>query len=203
MFAVNEILNFGTGRRQEALDRLAWIHGLMVKHQGFKHAMVAKYMGDVTRHTIMRFWEDEESFKAFRATDDGNYGRGRPEGLYETVRVITPLLGIGAGEAAGNEPSGNFLVKIQQEVPEDGWDAYNQFATGMMSMAKNIPGLVWVREFRAQNESQALIVARYRDRKAFEDLTESPDFIQGMKRMPEGVKPVSTMCFEVVSDVYP
>ncbi len=203
MFAVNEILAFGTGRRQEALDRLAWIHGLMVKHQGFRHALVAKYLGDVTRHTIMRFWEDEDAFRAFRATDDGNYGRGRPEGLYETVRVITPLLGIGTGEAEGSEASGNFLVKIQQEIPEDAWDAFTGFATGMTNFAKNIPGLVWVRQLRAQNENQALIVVRYRDRKAFEDLSESQTYLDAMKRLPEGVRTVSVECFEVVSDVYP
>ena len=51
MFAQNEILVFSPGRKQEGLERLAWIHSLMSPQPGFKEAFVAKYLGDGTRHT--------------------------------------------------------------------------------------------------------------------------------------------------------
>src|SRR5687767_13401062 len=98
MFAQNEILVFTPGRKQEGLERLAWIHSLMAPQPGFKMAFVAKYLGDGTRHTIMRFWEDEAAYQAFRATPDGNYGRNRPEGLYVNEPVVTPLVSFGEAD---------------------------------------------------------------------------------------------------------
>ncbi len=97
MFLVNEILVFSRGRRQEALDRLAGIHALMAKQPGFQRTYVAKFLGDAVSHTILRIWQDEEAYLTFRAGPDGNYGRGRPEGVnrisslcYEIVSEVTP-----------------------------------------------------------------------------------------------------------------
>src|ERR1044071_9763736 len=115
MFVLNEILVFTAGHRQEGLDRLMGIHGLMAPHLGFKHAIFAKYLGDAARHTIMRFWEDEEAYQQFRESPDGNYGRNRPEGLYAGERVVSPWYSF--GEVTGGA-SGDFIVKIQREVPE-------------------------------------------------------------------------------------
>ena len=78
MYVRNEILVFTPGRGKEGLERLNWIHSLMAPHAGFRDAIVAKYLGDATRHTIMRFWENEEAYDAFRASPDGNYSSNRP-----------------------------------------------------------------------------------------------------------------------------
>ena len=78
MFLLNEILVFAPDRRQEALDRLAWIHGLMAKRsQRTRCAIVARNVGDSVRHTILRYWDSAGAYQAFREGPDGNYGRGQ------------------------------------------------------------------------------------------------------------------------------
>jgi heme-degrading monooxygenase HmoA len=200
MFAQNEILVFTPGRKQEGLDRLAWIHGLMAPQPGFKEALVAKYLGDASRHTIMRFWEDETVFQAFRATPDGSYGRNRPEGLYVNEPVVTPL--VSYGEAAGSA-SGDFLIKVQHDLQPGAWDAFLEQQKQMLNMGASMPGLVWVRQFRGKDKDSAVIVARFSSRDVFESMVESPLYAEGMKSMPEGVATVRLECFEVVKDVAP
>ena len=199
MFLINEILNFGMGRRQEALDRLAWIHGLMAPHDGFVRAIVAKYLGDGTRHTILRVWRDEETYRAFRATPDGNYGRGRPEGLYLNDPVVPQWHSIAAEDHMG---AGTFLVKTQWQVPEDAWEAFTAANERVETLARTL-GLVGVNEFRAADRSEGLTVGRFESRTAYETLIEQPDFGVIRRAMPEGITRISVACHEVVSDVLP
>lgn len=199
MFAQNEILVFTPGRKQECLDRLAWIHGLMAPNPGFKEAIVAKYLGDGTRHTIMRFWEDEDAYQAFRATPDGNYGRNRPEGLYVNEPVITPLIGL--GEMTGSA-EGNFLIKLERAVEPSAWGAFGAHAQGVMANSGSLPGLAWVGAFKGKDKDAAITVIRMADRAAFDSLIESP-FYASANALPEGVTQVRLECFEIVSEVFP
>jgi heme-degrading monooxygenase HmoA len=200
MYVRNEILAFGPGRRKEALERLNWIHSLMVPHAGFIQALVGKYLGDVSRHTIMRFWETEEAYDAFRATPDGSYGASRPEGIYTGEPVPTPLMSF--GEAAG-KATGNFLVKVQREVPAGAWDAFLKQQRSMMELAANLPGLVWARQLMTKDQDKALVVARFRNREEFEQLVDSSQYLEALSLIPQEVKHIRTECFEVVSDVGP
>lgn len=199
MFLINEILNFGMGRRQEALDRLAWIHGLMAPHDGFERAIVAKYLGDGTRHTILRVWRDEDAYKAFRATPDGSYGKGRPEGLYVNDPVVPQWHSIVAADRIG---AGPFLVKSQWQVPVDAWDGFTAANERVEALARTL-GLVGVNEFRAADRSEGLTVGRFESRSAYETLIEHPDFGAIRRDMPEGIERISVACYEVVSDVLP
>jgi heme-degrading monooxygenase HmoA len=199
MFLVNEILNFGIGRRQEALDRLAWIHGLMAPHDGFVRAIVAKYLGDGTRHTILRVWQDEAAYKAFRATPDGNYGRGRPEGLYINDQVVPQW---NSRSDADHMGAGPFLVKTQWEVPEAAWDAFDAANQRVEKLALTL-GLKGVNEFRATERSEGLTIGRFESRAAYEALLDHPDFSAIRSKMPEGINRLSVACYEVVSEVLP
>ena len=171
MFLLNEILNFGMGRRQEALDRLAWIHGLMAPHDGFQRAIVAKYLGNGTRHTILRLWRDEAAFRAFRATPDGSYGKGRPEGLYVNDAVVPQWNSIIEDDHIG---AGPFLVKTQWQVPEDAWDAFNDANHRVETLALTM-GLKGVNEFRAVDRSEGLTLGRFENRAAYEALMDTPN----------------------------
>jgi heme-degrading monooxygenase HmoA len=199
MFLINEILNFGMGRRHEALDRLAWIHGLMSPHDGFVRAIVAKYLGDGTRHTILRVWRDEDAYKAFRASPDGSYGKGRPEGLYVNDPVVPQWHSIVDADHIG---AGPFLVKTQWQVPEDAWDAFNTANHRVEALARTM-GLVGVNEFRAADRSEGLTVGRFESRAAYETLIEHADFAAIRREMPDGILRISVACYEVVSEVLP
>ena len=201
MFAQNEILVFTPGRRQEGLDRLAWIHSLMQTHPGFIEAFVAKYLGDGTRYTILRFWEDEAAYQAFRSSPDGGFGASRPAGLYVNEPVITPL--VSYGEYKNDAVSGNFLVKIQADIEPGAWDAFLAHQKVMMGNAPNVPGLIWDRQMRGKDVDTIVGSARLSDRQAFEDLLESPGYLQLLADMPAGVMLVRVECFEVISDVGP
>ena len=200
MFVLNEILNFGVGRRQEGWDRLAWIHSTMAPHDGFIEAIVAKYLGEGHRHTIMRFWRDEDAYQAFRSSPDGGFGSSRPQGLYTNEPVLTPLLSYGEYSAP---MSGNFLVNVQADIAPDAWDAFLAHQKVMMANAPDVPGLVWDRQMRAKEKDAIVGTARLRSREDFEDLLESPAYGQLLRDMPAGVTLVRVECFEVISDVGP
>jgi heme-degrading monooxygenase HmoA len=199
MFLVNEILNFGMGRRQEALDRLGWIHGLMAPHDGFVRAIVAKYLGDGTRHTILRVWRNEDAYRAFRASPDGNYGRGRPEGLYVNDPVVPQWAAQGAEDHLG---AGPFLVKTQWAVPEDDWGAFDAANAAVETLALTL-GLKGANHFRATDRSESLTVGRFESRAAYEALLEHPEYAKVRGAMPEGVSRLDSACYEVVSEVLP
>jgi heme-degrading monooxygenase HmoA len=196
MYVLNEILVYTPGRKQDALDRLSWIHGLMAPHAGFREAIVAKYLGDATRLTIMRFWEDEAAWQAFRASPDGGYGRNRPENLYVNESVATPLTS--TGEVAGSA-QGNVLVKVQWQVEAEGWE---RFLAAQAEAASALPGLVWTRQLRGiRNEDVAIDVLRFRSRDDAEALLDSQTRAEAIAALSGIATPSRTELFEVVSDV--
>ena len=199
MFLMNEILVFSPGRRQEALDRLAWIHGLMAGQPGFVRVFVSKYLGDGTSHTILRLWQDEASLLRFRETPDGNYGRNRPEGLYVNQQVVPQWVNAPTDEDLKGGP---FLIKTQREVPETAWDAFDATMAKIVGVARSA-GMQAAVTLRAKDRSESLTVARFPSRSEFESFLESPEFGAARQGMPEGEKPTSTSCYEVVSEVTP
>jgi len=199
MFLINEVLVFSPGRRQEALGRLAWIHGLMAGHAGFNRAIVAKYLGAATSHTVLRLWQDEAAYRTFRETPDGNYGRGRPEGLYTNERVVPQWNSVIEGSGAAG---GAFLVKVQWELAEDAWKPFLDYEKRTAETARG-HGLVGADTFRAREGNQALTIARFASRDGFESLIDSPELSAARLALPDGAKHVLTQCYEVVSEVGP
>jgi quinol monooxygenase YgiN len=172
----------------------------MANKPGFRKAIVAKYLGDGTRHTVLRCWEDEAAYLAFRAGPDGNYGRGRPEGLYTNDPVVPQWNSL--WETFGLS-DGAYLVKQQWQVPDAAWDAFSQQEQAMAELARDASGLCEYQLLRAKDRDQALAMVRYTDRAAFEALVESPDYAEARKALPDGVQHVSTHCYEIVTEVGP
>ena len=201
VFLINEILNFSPGRRQEALDRLSYIHGLMAPSPGFVQALVAKYLGDGVKHTVLRFWESEEAYQKFREGPNGNYGRNRPEGLYVNEQVVPQWNSLFEEKGSG---TGKFLVKVQQPVPEDQWDQFIAMDKSIQAVVTGLGGLGSAVHFRAKDRSEAMAVVRWQGRDNLEKLLDSPDFAKIVApRMAAGGPLPSTMCFEIVSEVGP
>src|SRR5215467_6517467 len=108
MFLFQETLKVNQTRQSELIARQHWIHGLMQPNKGFLGAQLSRYLGNPTDYLVLRMWATEEDFQTFRAGPDGNYGRNRPEGLFEGVasgRRYTSVI-----ESPGSA-KGNFLVR--------------------------------------------------------------------------------------------
>lgn len=200
MFLLNEILVFTPGRRQEGLDRLTHIHGLMSPKPGFREAIVGRYLGDGIKHTVLRLWEDEAAYLAFRAGPDGNYGRGRPEGLYGNEPVI-PQWNSVFEQSTGER--GNFLFKVQREQPEDGWDAYLHFAGEVAGLMGELGGMESVSIFRAKDRTESLAIVRFRERADYERMLDNADYAKLLATLPPAPATSPRQCFDVVGDVAP
>jgi heme-degrading monooxygenase HmoA len=200
VYLLNEILLFGEGRRLEAIDRLTWIFGLFAPHPGFKRAILGRYLGDTTRHTVLRFWDSEDSFQAFRASPDGGYGRNRPEGIYVGEHVLNPLTTY--AEVSGSA-SGDFLVQIQQAVPEDQWDQFQEHQTAVLAVFSKAPAFVWATCAKADAESQNLTILRFSNRHDYEKVVDGSEYRHVMASLPGSVEHIRTQCFEVLRDGSP
>jgi heme-degrading monooxygenase HmoA len=200
MFLINEILVFAPGRRQEALDRLAWIHGLMAPSPGFREAIVARDLGHPTRHTVMRVWEDEAAYQQFREGPNGNYGRNRPVGLYTNEQVVPQWNSV--HEATGSA-QGNYLVKIQRAVPEGAADASGRYTQGYRDLLGSHGDVAshWV--FHAKDRPELLAIVRFRNQEAADRFVDSSEHARHVETRPEELPAATIECFEVASEVFP
>ncbi len=87
-------------------------------------------------------------------------------------------------------------------MPEAAWDAFNEGERKMedIEMAYGLKG---VKQFRAKEANVALTIARFPSRAELEALLESPEFNEARKDLPEGVTRISSLCYEIVSEVTP
>ena len=159
MYLVQEILRFGNGRNSEAVKRLNWIHSLMQPNPGFTGAQVCAYLGNSSRHLILRMWEDKEAFLAFRATPDGSgYSKNRPEGIYEGQPCGREWEL--AAETAG-PATGNWLMRGEFDIAEGRWDDYLTLRGMQDGMHLSSGGLVVSRQFKQLDaENAALMLIR-------------------------------------------
>jgi heme-degrading monooxygenase HmoA len=204
MYAQSEIIRVAPGRKREALDRLAWMHGLMQASPGFCEALVAKYLGDATRFLVLRYWQEEASQKRFHAkwTSEHAPANPRPPGLFEIEENIAWRC-----IAERNEPvegDANFLVKTHRRVPEAVWEEYAAFsAENERAMNFAFGGLAQQRKLRAVESTDLINVFRYASRDDFDRYFESAAHERRTHQWPEGVELVSTQCYEVVAEVSP
>ena len=159
MYLVQEILHFGTGRNSEAVKRLNWIHTLMQPNPGFVAAQICSYLGNSSRHLILRMWEDKESFMAFRATPEGqSYSQNRPEGIYEGQPVGREWEDI--IDTQGTD-KGNFLIRGVFDITEGRWDDYISLRKSQDEVHQKMGGLQYSRNFRQlDQENSALMLIR-------------------------------------------
>lgn len=201
MFLLNEILVFGHGRRQEALDRLAWIHGLMAKQPSFRRAIVAKYLGHGLRHTVLRIWDSADAYQEFRSGPNGNYGSSRPAGLYTNETVIPQWESI--VDTPGTEAAAKHLVKVQQEVPEGAWDEFAKHRQALQQIMASGDGFIRGVTYRAKDRSESLFVGLYGAREHHERVLDHPEFVAELRKAPAGSRVASVESFEVVSETLP
>jgi len=163
MYLLQEILHFGTGRNSEAVKRLNWIHSLMQPNPGFVCAQICCYLGNSSRHIILRMWEDKASFQAFRATPEGSsYAKNRPEGIYESQPVGREWEDI--IDTPGTE-KGNFMVRGVFDIAEGRWDDYITLRKGQDKVHQATGGLQYSRNFRQiDEENSALMLIRKTNR---------------------------------------
>jgi heme-degrading monooxygenase HmoA len=159
MYLLQEILHFGTGRNSEAIKRLNWIHSVMQPNPGFVAAQICSYLGNSSRHLILRMWEDKESFTAFRATDGGqSYSKNRPEGIYEGQPVGREWEDI---IDTPGDAKGNFLIRGIFDITEGRWDDYTTLRKSQDEVHKQTGGLQYSRNFKQlDEENQALMLIR-------------------------------------------
>ena len=159
MYLVQEILHFGNGRNSEAVKRLNWIHSLMQPQPGFVCAQVCAFLGNSSRHLVLRMWEDKDAFLAFRATPDGSgYSANRPPGIYE-------------GQPCGREwdlaaetlgpATGDWLMRGEFDIAEGRWDDYFTLRKMQDEAHLSSGGLVVARQLKQVDaENAALMLIR-------------------------------------------
>jgi hypothetical protein len=205
MFLLNEILVFAPARRQEAMARLAYIHGLMASKPGFRRAIVGRYLGDGVRHTVLRMWEDEAAYRSFREGPDGDYGKGRPAGLYFN-EAVTPqwnsVLETGAG-ASGSGEAFSHLIKVQFEMPDEAWERFLDQQKRMESVLQPLGGTDHRFVFRAKDRPECLLIIKYPDRAIWERVVDSPEYAKLFDEIRATAKHMRTEGFDVLSEVGP
>ena len=199
MLAQIETLRFTPGRRKEGLERLGWMHSLMLEAEGFREALIAKYLGDATRFLVLRYWEDAASYAHFRGGFMRDHAAGRPAGLYEIEESLScQCISEHNGELEG---TANFLVRTHRRVPEAAWDAYVAFSSeNERTLNFSFGGLAQQRKLKANEGPDVVNVFRYAGRDDFERYFESVAHEQRTHQWPEGVELVSTRCYELVAE---
>ncbi len=159
MYLFQELLRFGNGRNREAVARLNWIHSLMQPQPGFVGAQICAYLGNSSRHLILRMWEDKDAFLAFRATPNGSgYSASRPPGIYEAEPCGREW--DLAAETIG-PATGNWLMRGEFDIAEGRWDDYIKLRGMQDEMHLKSGGLVVSRQFKQLDaENAALMLIR-------------------------------------------
>ena len=88
------------------------------------------------------------------------------------------------------------------EVPEAAWPAFNEGERQMEDIEMAF-GLLGVKQFRAKETSVGITIARFPSRAELEALIESQEFNKAREGLPEGVNRISSLCYEIVSEVTP
>ena len=207
MFLFQELLKVTQTRQSELIARQHWIHGLMQPAKGFAGATLSRFGGNPSDYLVLRTWDDEQSFLDFRAGPDGNYGKSRPEGLFEGVTAGRryELVIDSPGDAQGG-----YIVRSQYSVGE-GHDP-QEFIDNRRrhdALALQVPGHQYLRTFRCLDEEgpgagTMLVIARRTSRDAYNQYLESEQAKQYRAGNVRGLyKTLGTECYEVVDELKP
>jgi heme-degrading monooxygenase HmoA len=206
MFLFQELLKVTQTRQSELIARQHWIHGLMQPSKGFVGAQLSRYLGNPTDYLVLRMWESEDAFTAFRAGPDGNYGKNRPEGLFEGVasgRRYESVI-----ESPGSA-KGNFLVRSIYGVEPENDDAFVANRQRHDGLALQVPGTALLNTFKCvdtegDSVNTYLCIAQRVDRDAYNTYLESEQSAEYRKGNVRGMyKTISTQCYEIVDEVRP
>lgn len=186
MYLMQEILQVANGRNKEAVKRLQWIHSLMQPQPGFVRAQIAQYLGNSMRHLVLRMWDDQNSWQAFRETPEGSsYPQSRPEGLYaqQPCGRDWNLLQESSGRATGS-----FLIRSEFDVAHDRWDDYLTIRKAQDRIHREAGGFQYAWNFKELGEGDgALLLVRKTSRDDHMVYVESMLKSQLRDSSPQGV----------------
>jgi heme-degrading monooxygenase HmoA len=206
MFLFQELLKVTQTRQSELIARQHWIHGLMAPHKGFAGATLARFAGNPTDYLVLRTWDSEEDFTNFRAGPDGNYGKNRPEGLFEGVASGRRYE---SGILSNGDAQGGFIVRSVYAVPEGRGDEFVENRKRHDGLALQVPGHVYLRTFQCMDTEGDSVgtflgIVRRTSRDAYNAYLESEQAKAYRAGNVRGLyKTVSTECYEVVDEVGP
>lgn len=207
MYLSQELLRVTNSRQTEAVRRLQWIHSLMRPQPGFVRAEVARYLGNPTDYLVLRMWESQAAWNAFRQTEEGaNYPKSRPEGLYEGVPVGRNW------ELALDSPGGvpgTFLVRSVYRPAEGRSADFVENRRRHDRLALQVPNQSGLTTWRCTDTEEPgagtyLVLAKRVDRDAYNQYLESPQAAEYRKGNERGLyRTLETQCYEVVDVVTP
>ena len=192
MFTLMQILRCGSGRQKEALKRLHWIHALMAERDDSGGCIVAKHLGNPIDLLILRMWRTEEAMK--RGTRSYYQERwplfppNEPEGIYQTQDIAHHWEEVLRLEGSS---AGPFIWRSTLHVAPERWDDFLQCRREDDALMDQGGRLVSSSTLRStENDSEALVLVRLRDRQALEDVVADPERIRIETRLSDLVAPL-------------
>jgi hypothetical protein len=210
MLVLMQILRCGSGRQKEALKRLHWIHGLMAERSDSGGCIVGKHLGNPIDLLILRFWQTPEAMA--RRTNSYYQDRwplfppNEPEGIYQTQNIAHHFEEV---RHVDGDAEGGFIWRSTLKVPRDQWDAFLALRDADDAIMKKSGSLVHARTFRStENDEEALVLVRLRDRQALDAIMVEPERAKLETQLREITEPLDypdldvfhSECFEVVDE---
>jgi hypothetical protein len=171
----------------------------MAPHAGFSQALVARDTSNEASHLILRIWESQAAYDAFRATPDGGYGKGRPEGLYQNRPVDRFFTQVAHTAGSGQ---GDFLVRALLNVTPEKWDAFTATRRAHDSARVPVGGVTDMGLWRWTEGDHALALHQQTSRADWDRWDQSAERAAYRTQAPAGLASALEMGFyQVVTRV--
>ena len=211
MLVLMQILRCGSGRQKEALKRLQWIHALMAERPDSGGCIVAKHLGNPIDLLILRMWQTQEAM--MRRTNSYYQDRwplfppNEPEGIYQTQDIAHHWDEVLRLEGAAD---GRFIWRSTFKVPRDRWEDFLKCRREDDALIQKAGGLVLSSTLRnVEDEEEALVLMRLRDRQVMEDVVVDPKRAAVETRINDLASPLDyrdldvfqSECFEIIDEL--
>ena len=177
MLVLMQILRCGSGRQKEALQRLHWIHSLMSARSDSGGCIVAKHLGNPVDFLILRFWQTPDAMKrrtnSYYQDQWDIFPPNEPEGIYQTQDIAHHWEEVSRIEG---DDEGGFIWRSTFRVPASNWDEFLECRRQDDAVMKKSGGIVHSVTYRSSDDQEeALVLTRLRDRSAFESILVNPE----------------------------
>jgi hypothetical protein len=170
----------------------------MAEHPGSTGTVIARFLGNATDLLVLRAWQDRRAFDDFMAGPGGQYPRSRPAGIYAGLAVGQNW----DQQAFSTGPAtGSLIFRVGYAVNNENWEEFWKLCEQTQQLCGWLGSLVEMRACRGlDNETEALVLVRLRDRDALEELVQSPSKVAIDSEMKDVASELFNECFEVVYD---
>ena len=192
MLVLMQILRCGSGRQQEALQRLHWIHGLMAERDDSGGCIVAKHLGNPIDLLILRFWQTREAMarrtNAYYQDRWPLFPPNEPEGIYQTQDIAHHWDEVRRLDGGA---TGGFIWRITHRIADGRWDDFLAFRAAQDEAIASAGGLVWARTFRnIEHDTEALSLIRLTSRESLDAVAVDPQAASLERRLQELATPL-------------